>query len=182
LCRFLCRVIPFEGKIFAYEPPLSLHGSAPTSWEPRYEREIARGKPASALITLIKGLKLNRGFTLLPRWLLLPFIKRFLQREKQMLNPHEVSMEALIPTQRFDQRLVKGMDGSIASFALLDTEVFLLGGEKSPAFLRDALDALENTLPHARRIEFKGLDHGGPDETAPERIGKELRGFFSTSS
>src|SRR5258708_16175521 len=128
----------------------------------------------------IKGLKLNRGFTRLPRWLLLPFIKRFLQREKQMITPHEVSLEALIPTQRFDQRLVKGMDGSITSFALLDTEVFLLGGEKSPAFLRDALDALENTLPHARRIEFKGLDHGGPDEAAPERIGKELRGFFST--
>ncbi len=91
-------------------------------------------------------------------------------------------MEALIPTQRFDQRLVKEMDGTIESFALLRAEVFLLGGEKSPAFLRAALDALQNTLPYAQRIEFKGLGHGGPDETAPERIGKELRGFFGTSS
>jgi pimeloyl-ACP methyl ester carboxylesterase len=174
--------LPSVQKVAVYEPPLSLHGSAPTSWEPRYEREIVRGKLASALITLIKGLKLNRGFTLLPRWLLLPFIKRFLQKAKQTLKPPEVSMETLIPTQRFDQRLVKEMDGSIESFALLRTEVFLLGGDKSPAFLRDALDALEKVLPHTQRIEFKGLDHGGPGETAPERIGKELRGFFSTSS
>src|SRR6266699_3894740 len=125
------------------EPPLSLHGSISTSWIPRFDREIAEGKPASALITFIKGDNLSR----LPRWLLLPLLKWYLQREKQTLGPNDVSLEALIPTQRFDGLLVKEMDGSLENFALLRAEVFLLGGAKSPAFLRDILDALNHTLP-----------------------------------
>jgi pimeloyl-ACP methyl ester carboxylesterase len=174
--------LPSLYKVAMYEPPLSLYGSVPTSWEPRYEREVAEGKLASALITVAKGLNISREVTIMPRWLLLPMIKRSLQREKQTLKLNDVSTEVLIPTQHFDQLLVKEMDGSLESFAGIRAEVLLLGGDKSPAFLHDALDALQETLPHVERVEYAGLGHDGPDETAPERIGKELRGFFSTSS
>ena len=61
-------------------------------------------------------------------------------------------------------------------------KVFLLGGEKSPAFLHDALDALRETLPDVERVEYPGLGNDGPDGTAPARVGKELRTFFSKSS
>ena len=40
--------LPSIRKVAVYEPPLSLHGSVPTSWVPRYERELVKGKLASA--------------------------------------------------------------------------------------------------------------------------------------
>jgi len=173
--------LPSIRKVAVYEPPLSVHGSVPMSWVPRYERELAKGKVASAMITAIKGLKLSWAFTFIPRWLLLPLITLALRRDKQALKPDDVSMEALIPTMRFDQQLVKEMDNSLGSFKAMRAEVFLLGGDKSPAFLREALDALSKTLPHVERIEYPGLNHDGPNDTAPERISKELRAFFSKS-
>jgi pimeloyl-ACP methyl ester carboxylesterase len=174
--------LPSLHKVAIYEPPLSSHGSISTSWIPIFDREIAEGKPASALITFLKADHLTR----LPRWLLLPLLKGYLQREKKTLLPNDVPMEALIPTQRFDGLLVKEMDGKLETFAGVRAEVLLLGGAKSPAFLRDILDALERTLPQVKRIEYPDLGHGAPSETqpnqkGPERIADDLRAFFSQS-
>ena len=93
-------------------------------------------------------------------------------------------MEALIPIQRFDGLLVKEMDGSLENFAGMSAEVLLLGGAKSPAFLRAIIDALNPTLPHVRRIEYPDLDHSAPNQSrpnqkGPERIAGDLRPFFS---
>ncbi len=68
---------------------------------------------ASALITFVKADNLSR----LPRWLLLPLMKWYVQKEKQTLLPNDIPMEALIPTQRFDGLLVKEMDSSLENFA-----------------------------------------------------------------
>ncbi len=171
--------LPSIRKVAIYEPALSLHGSISTSWIPRFDREIAEGKPASALITFIKADNLSR----LPRWLLLPILKWYIRRGQQTLSPNDISMEALIPTQRFDGLLVKEMDGSLETFAGIQADVLLLGGTKSPAFLRDILDALDHTLPQVERIEYPALDHSGPNQSrpnqkGPERIADDLRTFF----
>ena len=67
-------------------------------------------------------------------------------------------------------------------FARRGADVLLLGGSKSPAYLKAALDALERVLPHARRVEFPGLGHeasGNSDRRGqPERVAQELRRFF----
>jgi len=174
--------LPSLRKVAIYEPPLSLHGSISTSWIPRFDREIAQGKLASALITFIKADHLSR----LPRWLLLPLLKWYFQREKKTLLPDDIPMEALIPTQRFDGLLVKEMDDSLETFALVQADVLLLGGAKSPAFLRDILDALNHTLPHVKRVEYPDLDHSAPNQSrpnqkVPERIADDLRAFFRPS-
>jgi pimeloyl-ACP methyl ester carboxylesterase len=57
--------------------------------------------------------------------------------------------------------------------------VLLMGGQKSPAFLREILDSLEETLPRSRRVEFPGVGHGAPvNRGTSERVGAELRTFF----
>jgi len=170
--------LPSLRKVAVYKPPLSLHSSVPTSWVKRYERELVQGKHASAMITAIKGLQVSRAFTIMPRWLLLLIITVLQRREKQTLKPNDVSLEALAPTRRFDIQLVKEMDATLENFAEMRAEVLLLGGEKSPAFLRDALSALSQTLPHVKRAQYPGLDHSGPNVTAPERVSEDLRAFL----
>jgi pimeloyl-ACP methyl ester carboxylesterase len=170
--------LPSIRKLAVYEPPLSLHGSAPIGWLPRYEREITQGKLASALCTVFKGMGFSRVLSLMPRWLLLPFFALMLKQEKPPLDPHDVSISALIPTQGYDVGLVREMDGSLDSFAAMRAEVLLLGGAKSPAFLRQSLDALAHTLPHVHHIEYPRHTHDGPIDGDPERVANDLRAFF----
>ena len=174
-------ILPSIHKVAVYEPPFSLHGSVPTSWIPRYEREVNQGKYAQAMITALKGLQISRIFTILPRWILLPLIKLLQRREKQTLGPNDVSMETLVPTGLLDLQLLKEMYSPIENFSGMSAEVLLLGGEKSPAYLREALVVLSQALPHIKRIQYPDLDHSGPNLIAPERVSKDLRAFFSSS-
>lgn len=173
--------LPSLSKVAVYEPPISMHGSVPTSWLKRYEREVERRKYTSAMITALKGLQVNRLFTILPRPVLLLLIMVLQRREKQTLQPNDVSMESLIPTWRLDMQVFHDMEDTLEHFTGMRAEVLLLGGEKSPAYLQDALAALAQTLPHVKRIQYPGFDHSGPNVTAPERIAGDLRAFFSSS-
>jgi len=170
--------LPPIRKVAAYEPPLSMQGSISTSWMPRFDREVARGKTASALVTFAKADRLVPAF--LPRWLLVPLVALYFRWEERKVEPPDVSMRSLVPLQRFDGLLVEEMDSSLGSFAGIRGDVLLMGGQKSPAFLRDILDALQETLPGARRVELRGVGHEAPiDRAAPVRVAEELRRFFA---
>jgi hypothetical protein len=57
--------------------------------------------------------------------------------------------------------------------------VLLLGGSKSPKYLKSALDALGAVVPHARRVELRGVDHLAADNVGkPQLVAAELRRFF----
>jgi pimeloyl-ACP methyl ester carboxylesterase len=170
--------LPSLHKVAVYEPPLSVHGSVPTSWIKRYEQEIQAGKSASAMITALKGLQLSLIFIRLPRPVLLLLITLLARREKQTLHANDVSMEALIPTGLFDLQLFHDMEDTLDRFAGMRAAVLLLGGQKSPAYLRGALTALSQTLPQVKRIEYPDLNHSGPNVGAPERVASDLRAFF----
>ncbi len=62
-------------------------------------------------------------------------------------------------------------------------KVLLLGGSKSPAYLRVAVDALEKVLPRGDRHEFAGLDHGASGNAdrrgKPAVVAAELRTFVT---
>src|SRR2546428_809577 len=74
------------------------------------------------------------------------------------------------------------MEGALERFKAIRADVLLLGGSKSPAYLKAGLDALEKVLPHATRVELVGLGHGAtgnPDRGGrPERVAAVLRQFF----
>jgi hypothetical protein len=55
---------------YPYEPPLSVRGSAPTAWLPRFYWEVAAGNIAAATVTDLKGARLDPVLARLPRWLL----------------------------------------------------------------------------------------------------------------
>jgi uncharacterized protein (DUF2336 family) len=91
-------------------------------------------------------------------------------------------MRMLAPTLHYDFQLVIEMDGALESFRAVRAEVLLLGGSRSPAYLKAALDALAKVLPQVSRVEFSGLGHeasGNADRRGhPARVALELRRFF----
>ncbi len=165
-------------KIALYEPPLSIDHSSPTSWVARFDREVAEGRLGAAFITVMKGLDASPIFRLLPRFVLEPMFQLALKNED--LKEGDVPLNRLIPTMHFDVQLVLETEGLLPTFGAVGAEALLLGGSKSQAFLRLALDALSTTLARCHRITFPALDHMGPDNSGkPALVADELRRFFS---
>ena len=180
--------LPAIHKVAVYEPALSVDHAISTEFLPRYDREIAEGKIAAALITGMIGGQLGPPiFNLLPRWLMESMTNRMLKQEdQQAVQPGEFTMRLFAPTLHYDFVLVYELAEKVETFRTLKTDVLLLGGSKSPAWLKKALDALEHVLPNAKRIEFPGLDHSGSSDpnnmnrtSKPELVAQELRRFFA---
>ncbi len=176
--------LPAIRKATLYEPAMSINGSVSTAFLTRFDNEMAQGKVASALVTGMKGAQMGPPvFNLMPRWLLESLTNMMMASEDKKARSDDVTMRMLAPTLHYDFQLVVESEGMLESFKAMRAEVLLLGGSKSPAYLKVALDALEKVLPRAKRIEFAGLNHGASGNTnrggQPERVAQELRRFFA---
>ncbi|MEV6242084.1 alpha/beta hydrolase [Lentzea sp. NPDC051838] len=161
--------IPGITHVAAYEPPITAPGLKDHVFE-RFEREVANGQHAEALVTIGLGLEVGpRWLGLLPRPLLLAVTRKLLA--------NDVDMVSLLPTARYDFRVVGEGSKNLERFKALEADVVLLGGSKSPRYLKDALAILETLLPDATRVEVRGADHGSPTER-PDLVVPELRRFF----
>jgi pimeloyl-ACP methyl ester carboxylesterase len=167
-------------KVAVYEPPLFTDQSDPTEWGPRYEREVAQDKLADALVTIGNGTGVFPWvLQVLPRFLLVPIMRYLIENENHNEWSDDIPLKDLIPTVQYDVQMSKRAHLEPESLKDLRGEVLLLGGSKSPAYLRAALDELSTVLPHATRIEFSALGHLGPNNDGrPERVAQELCSFF----
>ncbi|HEV2637751.1 MAG TPA: alpha/beta hydrolase [Actinocrinis sp.] len=169
---------PGLGRVALYEPPLSVGGSAPVDWVPRFDREIAAGKPGSAVVTALKGTRVDPAFARIPRFALAPLLGAGM-RAQRGAAAGDVPIVDLVPTQHYDMQLVREMADTVGDYRTLKANVLLLGGTKSPRYLTLALDTLAAALPRTRRITFTGLGHCGPDDDGdPRRVAETVRDFF----
>ena len=174
-------------KVAIYEPALIVNGSPSVDFLPRYDWEIAQGKTAAALVSGMQGAQLGPpAFNAIPRWLLELLTTMTMKQEEKKARPGDITMRALAPTLHYDFHLVAEMAESAEKFRALQPEVLLLGGDQSPNWLKVALDVLEKTLPHGKRVEFAGLDHSGSSDVSstnrtgePNVVAAELRSFFA---
>jgi pimeloyl-ACP methyl ester carboxylesterase len=166
---------PALAKVALYEPALSVGGSVPLEWVPRFDAEIAAGKTSSALITALKGMRADPVMSRLPRFLLRPLFA--LAPISNTADADDIPIRDLVPTMHYDTELVRETVDTTAIYASIGADVLLLGGSKSPAYLGTALEALERVLPHSQRVTLPGLGHTGPEDR-PERVAEQLRPFF----
>ncbi|HEV2238556.1 MAG TPA: alpha/beta hydrolase [Ktedonobacterales bacterium] len=188
VCLQAALALPAIQRVAVYEPAL-VTGRAPDAAAVlrRYDREMAQGKLAAALVTGMVGAQMGPAFLrLMPRWLLERFTTQGMAAEDRQAAPGTVTMRQLAPTLHYDFTLVAALAGQQERFRAVQQPVLLLGGSQSPNYLKTGLAALEKILPHARRVELAGLDHGGSsDPTAmnrtsdPARVAVELRRFYA---
>lgn len=169
---------PGVERVALYEPPLSLDGSVPVGWAPRYHREIAAGRTVSALVTVLKGLGVDPVFARVPRFALVPLLKLALRFQRPKGN--DVPIVELVPTMAADLKLVEELAGTTNDYAAVGADVLLLAGARSPAYFGRALDALTGVLPRSARRTFANLDHSGPtNDGGPAEIARSLQEFFA---
>ena len=183
ICLQAALTLPALHKAAIFEPPLFING-APTAVLARFDQEMAEGKVAAALITAMKAAQMGPPiFNVMPHWLLELLVSMAMKSEDKKGSGGYVPMRALAPALHYDFQLVVEMSEKLENFRTVRAEVLLLGGSKSPAYLKVALDALEKLLPHVTRVEFPGLNHAASWNTdrggQPEPVAQELRRFFA---
>ena len=183
ICLQAALTLPALHKAAIFEPPLFING-APTAVLARFDQEMAEGKVAAALITAMKGAQMGPPiFNVIPHWLLELLVSMAMKSEDKKGSGGYVPMRALAPAMHYDFQLIVDMSDKLENFRTVRAEVLLLGGSKSPAYLKGALDTLEKVLPHVKRVEFPGLDHAASWNTdrggQPGPVAQELRRFFA---
>ncbi|QNE21629.1 alpha/beta hydrolase [Kribbella qitaiheensis] len=183
------RTLPSLRKVAVYEPALVADAARHIAWLARFDQEIAQGNVAAAMITSMYGLELApAAFKVMPRRLLASITEKMLKKEDRQAGPHDLTLRKLAPTVHYEGALIVELAGRIDEFRSVAAEVLLLGGSKGLPFLKPSRDALEKVLPHCRRVEFDGFDHGSSSDPsainstgsakAIERIASEIRSFF----
>lgn len=176
-------------KAAIYEPPLFTQGF-PSALMARYEKEMAEGRLAAALVTAMQATQMGpQIFNLIPRALLELLTRRMMESEARNAKSGEMTMQRLAPTLQQDFEVVYEMSRKLETFRAVRQDVLLLGGSKSPEYLKEDLGALEKALPHVRRVEFPGLDHAAAWNTDRQRnpggrpglVAQELKRFFAGS-
>jgi pimeloyl-ACP methyl ester carboxylesterase len=159
--------LPAIQRLALYEPPLKFGDVDPVAWLPRFERELAAGRKAAAFATVHNGTSGRK----VPRAMLVPLVKLGLRASPPLAD--------LITTMRYDGRSVAQAAGPLSRYAGVSAETLLLGGERSPAYLKAALNGLEPVLPHVRRVTLPGVGHLAADNSGkPQLVAEQLRAFF----
>ncbi|MEZ7123956.1 alpha/beta fold hydrolase [Nonomuraea sp. AD125B] len=169
--------------VIAFEPPLDLDGSNPTGWLERFDRELAAGRVPAALVTGMLGTRMGPAFLgLLPRPLLEAMTTAMLKRQDRTAADGEPTFRELAPTLRQDVQVVAETADDLDAYRRVRAEVLLLGGTRSPAYLRNVLTALRGVLPRCQRVDLPGLDHSATSNAAmrgrPEQVAAEVRRFL----
>ncbi|WP_245856000.1 alpha/beta fold hydrolase [Bacillus oleivorans] len=185
ICLEAALYLPSICKAALFDPPLIINGSVSGDFMARYDKEISEGDLESALVTAMLGGQMGPSiFNFVPRWLLKMLTRMMMASEEKNTQKDEVTMRMLAPTIHYDFNLSFELEDKYERFGDINAEVILMGASKSPQYFKIALDALAKILPHAKRIEFAGLNHGATGNTnrggKPQIVAQELTKFFKT--
>jgi pimeloyl-ACP methyl ester carboxylesterase len=160
-------------KIAVYEPGMSLHGSLPVAWMPRYRELLARGDTRSAFAHFVqRSGHAPAAAERMPLWYLAAVMRIVVRGERWR------RLEPLLGTNLREHELALQARDSLDRYSVLTAPVLLLGGADSPAFSTRPLHELHARLPRSTLEIVPGLDHNAPDEKAPETVAERLQPFL----
>src|SRR6266487_4173846 len=159
-------------KIAVYEPGVSIGGSIPMDWMPRYEKKLAERKYLDAFVEYSLGTGPDRTRNT-PHWLMKLLLPLFLsaQDRKQMLS--------LLPENLHEHQEIARLDSRYETYRDITADVLLMhGGRTHITWVNLAMERLAVVLPHAETKEFPTLNHFGIDKKAPREVAKAVSDYF----
>ncbi len=184
ICLRAAVLVPEVARAALYEPPLPTQSRPPAAWADRYDQEVARGDLGAAMVTALEGTQSLGPARFVPRFALVPLMRLAVARaDPSKITGDRIHPLTLITTLHYDAQLVREMEGRLEDSRHVGVPVLLLGGSRSPAYLRRSLDLLEGLLPQYTRFELAGAGHTAAGNNGrPELVARELRRFFGGPS
>jgi pimeloyl-ACP methyl ester carboxylesterase len=178
------RTTPAIAKVALFEPPLFRDRAHLAAILAQFDDEMARDKVGDAMVTAMRGAEMGPGWMrALPKPLLARLVAMGMTQETRKPAGPYPTMRELAATLHADFAIVASSSGRLDDRAI-GADTLLMGGSKSPAFLKRALADLSGVLPAARRDELEGLDHAASWNSDvrghPELVAPELRRCFAS--
>lgn len=180
--------LPQIHKIVTYEPVVYVNKDEMDRFNEivqHFSQELDKGEFTTAMVTSLNVYtkldpeeKSSMIFHL-PSVIWKPIFGLILEVDERNAKGDDVTLKQLMPTLKYDVQLVNETEGKLDDFKNVSAEVLLLGGSKSPVFLKNSNEALNKLLPHVTAKELQGLDHdSAQDYGKPETIAKEIISFL----
>jgi pimeloyl-ACP methyl ester carboxylesterase len=187
--RAIRKVAVFEPVLFVGQPGLDEFKEVIS----RGQRLLASGDVAGAMASLAKGAQdsdtraksVAAPYRLLGRVMTQPAVCRaLLWADAQRVKGDDAALRDLILAWKQDMEVVKATEGSIDHYKNVTAEVLLLCASDAAPLFKATLDALQNVLPRATRVELPAVNHGAAQDQGgtPTVIAGQLRRFFSTGT
>jgi pimeloyl-ACP methyl ester carboxylesterase len=160
-----------------YEPGVSIHGSIPVAWMPRYRELLDSGDGRAAFAYFAQQAGHAPWPTAkLPLWYMRAVMRIVIRREQWN------RFEPLLQANLAEHEQIARLDSSIARYEPVTAEVLLLGGSRSPAFMTtEPFEMLQGTIRRTSVEILDGLNHHAPDERAPEVVARRVLTFMKFS-
>jgi pimeloyl-ACP methyl ester carboxylesterase len=178
------RTTPAIQKVAIFEPPIIPDRARAAAFLRGFDGEMAHGKVDAAMITAMRGAEMGPAwFRALPKALTARLVRMGMAQESKRPAGAYPTMRELASTLHADFAVVAESSGRLDDYRSIRAEVLLMGGSKSPAYLKRALADLASVLHAAKRVELEGLDHAASWNSDvrghPGPVATELRCFFA---
>jgi pimeloyl-ACP methyl ester carboxylesterase len=158
--------------VVVYEPGVSVTGSIPLGWIPRYRALLAAGDRRGAFAAMVRAAGgAPPALERMPLWYVKLMLRLFITEDRwRQIDP-------LLEAGLAEHEQVAALDQSTADrYQDVTARVVLLGGGKSrPHLTTDLFEKLTATMPNSTSELIAGLDHTAPDDKAPERVAERAR-------
>jgi pimeloyl-ACP methyl ester carboxylesterase len=158
--------------VVVYEPGVSVAGSIPLGWIPRYRALLAAGDRRGAFAAMVRGAGgAPPALERMPLWYVKLMLRLFMRSTRwRQIDP-------LLEAGLAEHEQVAALDESNADrYRDITAGVVLLGGGKSRSHLTTTLiEQITATIPNSTSEIIVGLDHTAPDEKAPDLVAERVR-------
>ncbi len=168
----VARNTPMFAKVAVYEPGVSIEGSIPTGWMPRFQQQLAERKYFDAFVEFVRGMNPESSGKI-PPWLMKLLLRLF-------MRSHELQQKlGLLPECLREHQEEARLDNSYGHYQEITAEVLLMyGGKGNTTQLHRQMERLAAVLPRSETQEFPKLDHFGIDQKAPQEVARAVSAFF----
>lgn len=133
----------FSGAVL-YEPPVHLRLGEWTAWIAQANAALAAGRPGTAMALFV------REIVGMSSW-----VARLVGTLTAVVPRYRV----LVPCQTADAEAINDLGVRLDAYAGITVPTVLLTGSRSPAHLRERIDALAATMPDTQTLVLSGQGH-----------------------
>jgi pimeloyl-ACP methyl ester carboxylesterase len=152
-------------RVIAYEPGVSIGNTMPRSGMPRYEQLLAEGKDARAMVHFLHTLEFMPGG---------PAVTAAVWAMQRFTAEGRATRE-LLPTVVRELHEIYALDSDGSRYRAITAPVLLLGGGRSPAYIKQMLPLLVDVIPNAKLVVTPEFDHNAPDLGHPAAVAELIR-------
>jgi len=160
-------------KMAVYEPGVTIK-SIPKDWDwlLEYENDMNKKDFREAFASFVKGAA-HSPLKKLPKWYA-KLILRLVIR-----GNHWNEMGKLLPENLIEHREVKRLASTFCNYQIIDANVLLVAGGKSPDSVHQMIRVLGETISRTQTSILPNLDHLAPDNKyAPVEVAQHVKRYF----